>query len=96
MHNPVKPKKAASFFKKDFEEHISEPEELNACFVYQDENFQNLHYPSMESDDEIHRKKHLIRKNVKEGQEFLDGPLIYSILTESATVEKEMKKKQNL
>jgi hypothetical protein len=39
MHNPVKPKKAASFFKKDFEEHISEPEELNACFVYQDENF---------------------------------------------------------
>ena len=46
----------------------------------------------MESDDEINRKKYLIRKNVKEGQEFLDGPLIYSILVDSASVMSDFKR----
>ena len=90
MHDPPKPKKKSNFFKKEFEEHISEPEELTEIFVYQDENFQNLHYPSLESDEEYQRKKNLIRKNVKEGQEWLDGPLINQILTDSLSVENQL------
>lgn len=40
----------------------------------------------MESDEEYKMKVHLIRKNVKEGQELLDGHMINRILTEPRNV----------
>lgn len=44
----------------------------------------------MESDEEINRKKLLIRKNVKEFQDFLDGEMIFDIFTNPKAVEEEM------
>ena len=48
--------------------------------MYATENYDKLLYPSMESEEDAQLKTKLIRQNVKEHMQELDGELIESIL----------------
>ena len=48
-------------------------------FVYVDENHENLQYPSADSEENVKMKETLIRQNVQENLQVLDGQLIQYI-----------------